>query len=231
MPKTIQGPLIKEIKDAHEYVLTLLRSGIRIPSGFKTTYQIPERAIKEAITNAVIHRDYHMKRDIEVKIYEDRVEVDSPGLFPYNITRTNIGWVRAEGYRNDLLVKHLREFPSPPNLDQNEGVRAIRSEMAAQNLYPPIFLTYPLYQDFVKVVLLNEYRPSEWEKISSYLKENKYIANEESREVTGVVQRDKMAKMLKNWARQGLLIQIVPPSGYFKGTKYKLPDSPEVKKQ
>ena len=47
---------------------------------------------------------------------------------------------------------------------------------------------------------------------------------------SGVVQRDKMAKMLKNWARQGLLIQIVPPSGYFKGTKYKLPDSPEVKK-
>lgn len=230
VPKTIQGPLIKEIKDAHEYVLTLLRTGIRIPSGFKTTYQIPERAVKEAITNAVIHRDYHMKRDIEIKIYEDRVEVDSPGLFPYNITRANIGLVRAEGYRNDLLVKHLREFPSPPNLDQNEGVRAIRSEMAAQNLYPPIFLTYPLYQDFVQVVLLNEYRASEWEKISSHLKKNKYITNEEAREVTGVVQRDKMAKMLKNWAKQGLLIQIVPPSGYFKGTKYKLPDSQEVKK-
>lgn len=222
--------MIKQIKDAHEYVLTLLRSGIRIPSGFKTIYQIPERAVKEAITNAVIHRDYHMKRDIEVKIYEDRVEVDSPGLLPYNITRTNIGWVRAEGYRNDLLVKHLREFPSPPNLDQNEGVRAMRSEMSARNLYPPIFLTYPIYQDSVRVVLLNEYRPSEWEKISAYLKKHKYITNEEAREITGVVQRDKMARMLKNWANQGLLIQIVPPSGYFKGTKYKLPDSPEVKK-
>lgn len=230
VPKTIQGPLIKQIKDAHEYVLTLLRSGIRIPSGFKTIYQIPERAVKEAVTNAVIHRDYHMKRDIEVKIYEDRVEVDSPGLLPYNITRTNIGWVRAEGYRNDLLVKHLREFPSPPNLDQNEGVRAMRSEMSSRNLYPPIFLTYPIYQDSVRVVLLNEYRPSEWEKISSHLKENKYITNEEARKITGVVQRDKMAKMLKNWANQGLLIQIVPPSGYFKGTKYKLPDSQEVKK-
>lgn len=230
VPKTIQGPLVKQIKDAHEYILTLLRAGIRIPSGFKTIYQIPERAVKEAITNAVIHRDYHMKRDIEVKIYEDRVEVDSPGLFPYNITRTNIGWVRAEGYRNDLLVKHLREFPSPPNLDQNEGVRAMRHEMSARNLYPPIFLTYPFYQDSVKVVLLNEHRPSEWEKISGYLKENKYITNEEAREITGVVQRDKMAKMLKNWAKQGLLMQIVPSSGYVKGTKYKLPDSPEVRK-
>jgi len=53
VPKTIQGPLVKQIKDAHEYVLTLLRSGIKIPSGFKTVYQIPERAVKEAITNAI----------------------------------------------------------------------------------------------------------------------------------------------------------------------------------
>ena len=228
IPKTIQGPIVKQIHDAHDYVLTLLRAGIKIPSGFKNVYQIPERAVKEAITNAVIHRDYHMKRDVEVKIFEDRVEVESPGLFPYNITRMNIGLVRAEGYRNDLLVKHLREFPSPPNLDQNEGVKAMRQEMRVQNLYPPIFFTYPFYQDSVKVVLLNEYRPSEWEKISVYLSENKYITNEQARKLTGIVQRDKMARMLKNWAKQGLLIQIIPHSGFVKGTRYKLSDSSEV---
>lgn len=230
VPKTIHGPLVKQILDAHEYVLTLLRSGIRIPSGFKTEYIIPERVIKEAITNAVIHRDYHLKRDIEVKIYEDRVEIESPGLFPYNITRTNIGLERAEGYRNDLIVKHLREFSSPPNLDQNEGVRAMRNEMYARNLYPPIFLTYPLFQDSVKVVLLNEKKASEWEKISSFLRENKYITNEEARKVTGVVHRDRMARILKTWVKHGLLIQIVPPSKYVKGTKYKLSDVAEVKK-
>lgn len=230
VPKTIQGPLVKQILDAHEYVLTLLRSGIRIPSGFKTEYIIPERAVKEAITNAVIHRDYHLKRDIEIKIYEDRVEIESPGLFPYNITRTNIGLERAEGYRNDLLVKHLREFPSPPNLDQNEGVRAMRNEMAARNLYPPIFLTYPLSQDSVKVVLLNEKKASEWEKISGYLRENKYITNEEARKLTGIVHRDKMARVFKKWVNHGLLIQIVPPSKYMKGTKYKLSDAAEVKR-
>lgn len=226
IPKTIQGPLIKQIKDAHEYVLTLLRAGIRIPSGFKTVYQIPERAVKEAITNALIHRDYYIKRDITVKIFEDRLEVESPGLFPYNITRANIGWVRAEGYRNDLLVKHLREFPSPPNLDENEGVRAMRKEMAGEKLYPPIFLTYP---DSIKVVLLNEHRASEWEKISAYLRENKYITNEQARNVTAVVQRDKMSYMLRRWVEQGLLIQIKPTSGFKKGTKYKLVDITEIK--
>lgn len=226
IPKTIQGPLVKQIKDAHEYVLTLLRAGIRIPSGFKTVYQIPERVVKEAITNAVIHRDYYIKRDITVKIFEDRLEVESPGLFPYNITRANIGWVRAEGYRNDLLVKHLREFPSPPNLDENEGVRAMRKEMAGENLYPPIFLTSP---DSIKVVLFNEHQASEWEKISAYLRENKYITNEQARNVTAIVQRDKMSYMLKRWVEQGLLIQIKPPSGFKKGTKYKLVDVPEIK--
>jgi ATP-dependent DNA helicase RecG len=229
IPKTIQGPLIKMIKDAHEYVLTLLRSGIQVPSGFKNIYRIPERTVKEAITNAVIHRDYYKKRDITVKIFEDRVEIESPGLFPYNITRNNIGFVRAEGYRNDLLVKHLREFPFPPNLDENEGVRAMREEMNSQNLYPPLFLSYPLFQDAVKVILLNEHRPSEWKKISSYLQENKFISNEKAREVTGIKQRDKMSYMLRRWVDQGLLIQLVPPSGFIKGTKYKLSVGSDMK--
>lgn len=230
IPKNINGNIIKQLKDAHEYVLILLRSGIKIPSGFVTQYKIPERAIKEAITNAVIHRDYYIKRDIEIKIFEDRVEIENPGLFPYNITPANIGRVRAEGYRNDLLVKHLREFSLPPNLDQNEGVRAMRSEMKSQNLYPPIFWTYPNLQDATRVILLNEKIATEWEKINFYLEKNKYITNEKSRKITGIMQRDKMTQILKNWVKHGLLIQIIPPSGYVKGTKYKLLGTTELKK-
>jgi len=206
-PKNINGHIIKQLKDAHEYVLTLLRSGIKIPSGFVTQYQIPERAIKEAITNAVIHRDYYIKRDIEIKIFEDRVEIESPGLFPYNITPANIGQVRAEGYRNDLLVKHLREFPSPP-----------------------IFLTYPNLQDAVRVVLLNEKVATEWEKVSFYLEKNKYINNGKAREITRIVQVYKMSKLLDKWVKNGSLIKIVPPTGYVRGIKYRLPSLTEIKK-
>ncbi|MFA5829892.1 MAG: RNA-binding domain-containing protein [Candidatus Gracilibacteria bacterium] len=222
VPRTIDGPIIKQIKDAHEYVLTLLRSGIEIHSGFVTKYQIPERAIKEAITNAVIHRDYHIKRDIEISIFEDRVEVLSPGLFPYNITKSNIGYVRADGYRNDLLVKHLREFPEQPNLDRNEGVQAMRNEMRAQNLYDPIYFTYPIYEDSVKVLLLNEKRASEWEKVKDYLIKQRYITNSEAREVTGIVQLYKMSRLLKKWVNQGLLLKILPENGAPKFIKYKL---------
>lgn len=222
-PKTIDGPIIKQIENAHEHVLTLLRAGMRIPaSGFVTTYRIPERPVKEAITNAVIHRDYFIKRDIEIRVFEDRVEIESPGLFPYNITRFNIGVVRAEGYRNDLVVKHLREFPDPPNLDRNEGVRAMRSEMDKGNLYPPIFLTYPNLQDMVRVVLFNMVRATEWDKVSHYLThKEKYVTNEIARKILNNPDTSKISRILKRWVEQGLLVKV--DSGAKKTVKYRLP--------
>ena len=227
--KIIHGPAIDQINEASEYVLLLLRTGIKMPeTGFVNNYIIPERVIKESITNAVIHRDYFIKRDIEIRIFEDRVEVENPGLFPYNITPANIGRVRSEGFRNDLLVKHLREFSSPPNLDQNEGVRAMRSEMNVQNLYPPIFLTYPYLQDAIRVVLLNELRQTEWEKINKYLEESKYITNKIARDIVNIEQRDVMTKLLNKWCEQGLLKKFIPNNGYVKGTKYRLPGSIEL---
>lgn len=226
-PKTVEGPAIEQISKAHEYVLTLLRAGMRIPSsGFITTYRVPERAVKEAITNAVIHRDYYIKKDVEIRIFEDRLEVESPGLLPYNITAFNIGFIRADGYRNDLLVKHLREFPDPPNLDRNEGVRAMRAEMEQNNLYPPIFLTYPLLQDSLKVVLLNSIKATEWDKVSYYLlNEDKYIANEKVREVIGNPDTSKVSRILRKWVNQGLLMKI--ETGAKKTVKYRLPITKE----
>lgn len=201
-PKTIDGPIIKCIYDAHEYVLLLLRSWIKMPwSWFMTSYKIPERAVKEAITNAVIHRDYNIKRDIEVYIFEDRIEIISPGLLPYNITPKNIWYVRSEYYRNDIIVKHLREFPTPPNLDRNEWVQAMRNEMKASWLYPPIYITYPTLPDVVKVVLLNEAAPSERDKISHYLQEHSYIDNETARWVAWVQDTNKMSEKFKTWLK------------------------------
>lgn len=226
-PKTIDGPIIKQIAESHEYVLTLLRVGIHVSSGFVTTYQIPERAIKEAITNAVIHRDYHTKRDIEVRIFEDRIEIESPGLLPFNITPSNIGLERAHGYRNDLLVKHLREFPDPPNLDQNEGVRAMRQTMRQASLYPPIFFTYPHLQDAVRVVLFNEKAPSEWDKVFHYLNKNKYIGNKEAREILHLSDTVKVSRFFNRWVKQGLLTKIVPRTGAKRNVRYRLPGSDE----
>lgn len=225
-PETIKGPVIRQIVAGQEYLLTILRAGMRIPgSGFQTQYRIPERAVKEAITNAVIHRDYFIKRDIEVKIFEDRVEIESPGLLPSNITPANIGLVRAESYRNDLLVKHLREFPNPPNLDLNEGVKAMRSDMAKHHLYPPAFVTYPQLPDSVRVVLLSEIKATEWDKVHHFLThKEKVVANQTVRRILRQEDTNKVSRMMKKWAEQGLLEVI--NSGSKKNRKYRLPIDP-----
>ncbi|MFB1485767.1 MULTISPECIES: helix-turn-helix domain-containing protein [unclassified Thiocapsa] len=60
-PKTISGPLPAQIARASAYVLDSLAAGLTLAaSGFKTVHRYPERVIKEAITNAVIHRDYRL---------------------------------------------------------------------------------------------------------------------------------------------------------------------------
>ncbi len=219
-PKTIDGPIIKVISDTHEYVLSLLESGIQMHSGFVTKYRIPERAVREVITNAVLHRDYHLKRDIEIRIFEDRLDILSPGLFPGNITAKNIGKVRSNEYRNDAIVKNLREFPQAPNLDRNEGVRAMRQQMDENNLFPPIFFTYPIFFDSVMVVLLNEIRTDEWEIVKEYLEDNNYINNKKAREITHTQQSHSMSRLFRRWVDNGLVLKI--ESNNLKNTKYKL---------
>ncbi|MGE5259953.1 MAG: ATP-binding protein [Actinomycetota bacterium] len=48
--------------------------------------QYPQEAIHEIVTNAVIHRDYSINDDIHVRIFDNRIEVQSPGRLPAHIT-------------------------------------------------------------------------------------------------------------------------------------------------
>ncbi|MCX6162796.1 MAG: putative DNA binding domain-containing protein [Ignavibacteriae bacterium] len=225
VPHTIKGPVIKQIKDAHDYVLNLLKAGMRIPdSGFINTYTLPERTVKEAITNAVIHRDYYIKRPLEIRIFTDRIEVESPGLFPSNITQSNIGKVRAESYRNNLIVKHLREFPVPPNLDQNEGIKLLRKEMNDANLFPPVFLINKSSQDSIILKLYFGKRNTEWNIISNYLSaKEKYINNEKVRDLLNEPKLYKVSRLLSKWNDMGILIKLEKIGT--KSVRYRLPES------
>ena len=174
-PINFECPTIQLIEEVQRRLLDILASGVKVESGFVNEHVIPERTIKEVITNAVIHRDYHIKKDIEIRVYEGRVEVVNPGMLVCNITVENMGSERANGYRNDLLVKHLREFPNPPNLDANEGINTIRKEMKSQNLYPPIYSTWSAKEElglkyYVKVKLFNEEVPDQWHRVEEISK-------------------------------------------------------------
>ncbi len=72
-------------------------------------YPYPLESIREAIVNAVAHRDYTISGlDIRVDIYPDRLEIESPGRLPNTITLESIR-VGAKYYRNQILVQYLKE--------------------------------------------------------------------------------------------------------------------------
>ena len=204
-PKTIRGPLIEQIDLAVKAVLDELAQGLTLAgSGFKTRHQYPERVVKEAIVNAVIHRDYRLNRDIMVRVFDDRIVVESPGLLPGAITSANIQYARSKA-RNPLIASNLREFAVPPNIDDGEGVRMMFGEMAAAQLYPPQYRqNTEAAVETLSLTLFNEDRPAVWVEVNDWVERNGPIANADVCKIAAV-DTLKASKMLRAWVERGLL--------------------------
>lgn len=204
-PKTLRGPLIEQIDAAVKAVLDELAQGLTLSgSGFKTKHRYPERVVKEAIVNAVIHRDYRLNRDIFIRLFDDRIEIESPGVFPGNITPANIDKAGSKA-RNPLIAQNLREFPVAPNIDAGEGVKMMFAEMAQAKLYPPQYRqNAEAAVESVTVTLLNLERPTIWDEVSHWIDEHGAITNGELCRITGADTLNA-SKKLKLWVSQGLL--------------------------
>jgi ATP-dependent DNA helicase RecG len=213
-PMTIGGPLVRQIIDSRQAVIRELAGGVQFgPLGFEIVQRYPVRVIAEAITNAVIHRDYRLRSDVVVRIFSDRIEVESPGLLTGPVTPGNINRIGPHS-RNPLLIQHLREFPNPPNLDAGEGVRMMFGTMHQAGLYPPIYVTRPrIEREAVVVHLLNNHRPSTWEQVSQYVDKHGTIGNSEVRQLMGTDDTLRVSKQLKQWVEQGLLVVANPEAG------------------
>lgn len=211
-PRTVRGPLVDQIDATVRAVLDELAQGLTLSgSGFKTMHVYPERVVKEAIVNAVVHRDYRLNRDIFVRVFDDRIEIESPGVFPGNITPTNIARMGSKA-RNPLIATNLREFPDPPNIDAGEGVKMMFAEMARAKLYPPQYrLNADAAVESVTVILFNLKRPTAWDEVSDWIDRQGSIANAD---VVRIAQVDtlKASKMLVAWREQGL-VQSMPFRG------------------
>lgn len=222
-PQTLRGPVVALINQALEYVQNEIAAGFEMASGFRTKHVYPVRVIKEAITNAVLHRDYRYPRDVQIRIFDNRIEVESPGELPFNITPATIVTARSAP-RNPSLVNVARDFPDPPNVDAGEGVPMMFAEMRAGGFYPP---QYSVNRDAavptVTVTLLNEQRPAVWEQVSDWIDRNGHIANRHLRHITNV-ETLEASRMLKSWVDSGLL--VADDTKGKRGTVYRKPAGP-----
>ena len=123
----LQGPLVGLFSDPNgdaelvesglveqsmDFVRRNIESTAQIEEGGRRTDQwsYPLEAVREAVVNALVHRDYLLAAtDIELSIYEDRIEIISPGRLPNTITpqRMRTGCRAA---RNQLLKDTMRDY-------------------------------------------------------------------------------------------------------------------------
>jgi predicted HTH transcriptional regulator len=79
--KEFNGPIYEQVDDAYHFVLRHIDIGADIEGEYrKDVYELPISAIREMIANAVLHRSYLDKSCVQVCLYDDRIEVSSPGM-------------------------------------------------------------------------------------------------------------------------------------------------------
>ncbi len=98
------GPLWEQIEEAYQFVLRNIHLGATFEGVYRQdVYEIPPDAIRELIINAMVHRSYLDHGTIQVALYDDRLEITSPGKLPMGQTIERM----KEGYskiRNEALA-------------------------------------------------------------------------------------------------------------------------------
>lgn len=111
-----------------------------IVTGMKRT-QIPEypiKAVREAFINAIAHRDYTLTGDcITFYIYDDRIEIISPGKLPYPVTLETLGVDKNPKHRNKKICKIFQRTEYMEHI--GTGIARMRDDMKKSNLPEPEF--------------------------------------------------------------------------------------------
>ena len=106
----VRGPITRQIPEAVRFVLRNSRVAARKDPARVNVRQFSERAVFEAIVNAVAHRDYSIReRAIRLSLFADRVELESPGALANGLTVDNMAMHQAT--RNEAIASVLRYVP------------------------------------------------------------------------------------------------------------------------
>ena len=132
------GPLWEQIDEAFQFVLRNIHLGATIVGIYRQdVYEIPPDAIRELIINAMVHRSYLDHGTIQVAVYDNRLEITSPGKLPMGQTMERM----KEGYskiRNEALAHAFAYM----NLIEHwgSGIPRIIDKVKAAGLREPEFI-------------------------------------------------------------------------------------------
>jgi ATP-dependent DNA helicase RecG len=109
--KEFRGSIYEQAEQAMKFLQTHLELSGKVEGiQRKDHYIIPLEALREAVINAIVHRDYSISgADIKIAVFDDLVEITSPGTMPGALTTEDIGTGRSE-IRNKVLARFFKEI-------------------------------------------------------------------------------------------------------------------------
>jgi len=218
----LEGPLARLLEAAWNIVWEEMRVGA-VVTDLKREEQpeYPRFAVREALVNAVAHRDYRLSgRRVEIRMFEDRLEVISPGGLPGYITIDNI--VEEHFSRNPRIVAGLFQWGYIEELGL--GIDRMIEEMLQHGHPAPEFKATP-YSFGVTLRNVRERRPiPAWEqnmnerqmRALAHVREFGRITNRDYRAICPNVSAETLRLDLADLVEKGILLKI----GDKRGTYY-----------
>ncbi len=192
-----EGPMYAQIEQAIKFIKRNIHVGIRFEDiqGIDD-YELPLTALRESIVNAVAHRNYMIQENIRISIFDDRIEINSPGGLPPGISLESA----LEGKslpRNPVLCKVLRLLGIME--EWGSGFRRIRAECEKQKKALPTYRNTDISFDtiFTRIPTVDKVSigidkvsisvdKSSEEIILEYLKQNELINADIAKKITGL---------------------------------------------
>lgn len=221
-PKTVEGCVYSQIKAAVDLTKKTTESIPKMGTESLEAIKYPPETLHEIVTNAVIHRDYSIADDVHIRIFDNRIEVQSPGRLPAHITVQNI--LEERFARNGALVRILNKFKDPPNKDVGEGLNTAFAAMHKLGLKEPVIIEK---ENAVLVTIKHEPLASPEEAIMEYLESHATIKNRHARDVTHIRADYQIKAVFGRMVKAGMIEQL--PNTRTNSTAYRKVLKPAVK--
>ncbi len=218
----LSGPLARLVERAWNIVWEEMRVGATVSHlAREELTDYPRFAVREALINAVAHRDYRIRgRRIEIRMYSDRMEISSPGSLPGYITLDNL--VEEHFSRNPRIVNGLFQWGYIEELGL--GIDRMIEEMVQAGHPPPLFRATPQLFTVTLEKSRRSLRPTpaasnmneRQTRALTYVREYGSITNREYQRLCPDVTAETLRLDLKDLVDRDILLKI----GSKKGTHY-----------
>jgi ATP-dependent DNA helicase RecG len=225
----IRETLPEAVRRAEIWLLENMRRGSRMVGLERNDWvQFPHAAVREALVNAVAHRDYTARGEgIRIALFGDRLECYSPGRLPGHMTLQNI--LEERYSRNETLVQVLSDFGLIERLGY--GIDRMMRQMDAEGLPPPEFRETAA--GFLVVLRghtgddrqdIGGVNTDEWRRMGLnerqiaallYLSEHRRITNRDLQELAPDVSAETLRRDMADLAERGLLLKVGDKRGAY----------------